>query len=74
MINSTQSVNSLADVATFPGCVQGVSHPQITNQSAAMQAALQVCRQYSRESKSNFRKECLDHLRASLAPAKDASV
>lgn len=74
MINSTQSVNSLADVATLSERVQSVSQNQITNQSAAMQAALQVCRQYSRESKSNFRQECLDHLRASLAPAKDASV
>ena len=33
-----------------------------------MQAALLVRFQYSRESKAQFRRECLEHLKASLSP------
>lgn len=74
MINNAQSVNCPRDVATPSETSEGVSQHRITDQSAAMQAALQVCRQYSRESKSQFRRECLDRLRASLVPAKDVSA
>ena len=44
------------------------------HQSAAMRAALLVRSQYSRESKIQFRRECLDHLKASLAPGQEASA
>ena len=37
------------------------------HQSAAMHAALLVRCQYSRESKTQFRRECLDRLKASLS-------
>lgn len=37
------------------------------HQSAAMHAALLVRYQYSRESKTQFRRECLNHLKASLS-------
>jgi len=51
------------------------THQPITNhQSAAMNAALLVRFQYSRESKSQFSRECLDHLKASLAPGRETSV
>lgn len=50
------------------------SHPRISHQSAAMRAALLVRCQYSRESKVQFRRECLDHLKASLARGQGASA
>ncbi|MGP5464954.1 hypothetical protein ACTXNP_01130 [Pseudomonas helleri] len=48
--------------------------PRVIHQSAAMQAALLVRVQYSRESKVLFRRECLSHLKASLAPGQEASA
>ncbi|MGH8424489.1 MAG: hypothetical protein ACRER3_19395, partial [Pseudomonas fluorescens] len=53
---------------------QNVSQRRTTHQSAAMHAALLVRCQYSRESKSQFRRECLDHLKASLVPEQKASA
>lgn len=71
MIKNTPPVNSSADVTTLPGEPEKVSRHTVTNQSAAMNAALMISGQYSRASKSQFRRECLDYLKASLAPAQD---
>lgn len=48
--------------------------PRANHQSAAMRAALLVRCQYSRESKTQFRRECLDHLKASLARGQGVSA
>lgn len=48
--------------------------PRSSHQYSAMQAALQVRRQYSRESKSKFRRECLQHLKASLSRGQETSA
>ena len=48
--------------------------PRANHQSAAMCAALLVRCQYSSESKILFRRECLNHLKASLAPGPEASA
>ena len=48
--------------------------PRKNHQSAAMSAALLVRFQYSRESKTQFSRECLDHLKASLAPGQETSA
>lgn len=61
-------------VATLSDHSQNGSQPRNTHQSAAMHAALMVRCQYSRESKSKFRRECLDHLKASLTPVQKASA
>lgn len=50
------------------------SQPRANHQSAAMSAALLIRFQYSRESKAQFSRECLDHLKASLAPEQEASA
>ncbi len=71
MIKNNPPVNSSGDVATLPGESEKVSRHRVTNQSAAMNASLMISGQYSRASKSQFRRECLDHLKASLAPAQD---
>lgn len=71
MIKNTPPVNSSSDVTTLPGEPGKVSRHPVTNQSAAMNAALMISGQYSRASKSQFRRECLDYLKASLAPAQD---
>ena len=44
------------------------------HQSAAMRAALLVRYQYSRESKIQYRRECLEHLKASLVPGQETSA
>ena len=49
-------------------------HLRTNHQSAAMRAALLVRCQYSRESKTQFRRECLTHLKASLAPWQETSA
>ncbi|MGY1880923.1 hypothetical protein [Pseudomonas reactans] len=71
MIKNAPSVNSSAGVATPFGKFEDVSRHLTTDQSAAMDAALLIGAQYSRESKSQFRRECLDYLRAFLAAAQD---
>lgn len=71
MINNGHAVNSSGDVATLSGDSEKVSRHLVTNQSAAMSAALLISIQYSPESKSQFPRECLDYLKASLAPAQD---
>lgn len=71
MIKNTLPVNSSGDVTTLPGEPEKVSRHTVTNQSAAMNGALMISGQYSRASKSQFRRECLNHLKASLAPAQD---
>ena len=71
MINNGHAVNNSSYVATLSGDSKKVSRHLNTNQSAAMNAALMIGGQYSHASKSQFRRECLDYLRASLAPAQD---
>jgi hypothetical protein len=71
MIKNTPPVNSSGDVATLPGESERVSRYAVTNQSAAMKAALMISGQYSHASKSKFRQACLNHLKASLASAQD---
>lgn len=48
--------------------------PRTNHQSAAMSAALLVRFQYSLESKTQFSRECLDHLKASLAPGQETTA
>jgi len=74
MIKNAPSVNSSAGVATLFGKSEDVSRHFTTDQSAAMNAAFLIGAQYSRESKSQFRRECLSHLKASLASAQDVSA
>lgn len=71
MINNTPAVNTSGDVATLTTVPEKVSRHRFSIQSAAMDAALLIGVQYSHESKSQFRRECLDYLKASLAPAQD---
>jgi hypothetical protein len=61
-------------VATLIDHSQNVSRHLTTHQSAAMHAALLVRFQYSRESKSCFRRACLDHLKASLSSEQKTSA
>ena len=74
MINNTPAVNSSGDVATLTTVPEKVSRHRSSIQSAAMNAALMISGQYSHASKSKFRRECLDYLKASLAPAQDVSA
>lgn len=74
MINNTPTVNSSGDVATLTSVPEKVSRHRSAIQSAAMSAALLIGIQYSPESKSQFRRECFDHLKASLAPARNVSA
>lgn len=43
-----------------------VSHPKAYHQSAALNAARMIRLQYAVSSKSALRRECVEHLRASL--------
>lgn len=74
MTNNNPAVNSSGDVATPAETSEKVSRHLPTNQTAAMDAALMVGGQYSQASKTQFRQECLSHLKASLAPAQDVSA
>jgi hypothetical protein len=74
MTNNTPTVNSSGDVTTLFGLPEKVFRHLTMNQSAAMNAALLIGIQYSPESKSQSRRECLNHLKASLAPAQDVSA
>ena len=74
MIKNTPAVNSSGDVATLSSESEKVSLHAVSNQSAAMNAALMICGQYSLASKTKYRRECLNHLKASLAPAQDVSA
>ncbi|WP_395606337.1 hypothetical protein [Pseudomonas sp. B22129] len=74
MIKNATTVNSSGDVVTLSEESENVSRHHDVNQSAAMNAALLIGGQYSQASKSQFRQECLNHLKASLAPAQDFSA
>lgn len=74
MINNTHAVNSHGNAVTLYDNPELVSRHLRENQSAAMNAALMIGAQYSPESKSQFRQVCLNHLKASLAPAQDLSA
>ncbi len=54
--------------------LHSVAHLRAMHQFAAMQAALLVRFQYSRESKILFHRECLNHLKESLAHGQEASA
>jgi hypothetical protein len=71
MIKNTPAVNSSGDAATLFSESEKVSRHAISDQSAAMNAALMIGGQYSLASKTKYRRECLNHLKASLAPAQD---
>ncbi|KAF2406434.1 hypothetical protein SAMN04490179_4267 [Pseudomonas antarctica] len=71
MINNAPVVNPSGYVATLSDAPEKGSRHLAKNQSAAMKAALMIGGQYSHASKSQFRRECLDYLKASLAPAQD---
>jgi hypothetical protein len=51
-----------------------VSHALSFHQSAALDAANMVRLQYAKVSKASFRRECLDHLKASLVHENGALV
>lgn len=74
MTNKTPRVNSSGDVATPYGKSEKVPRHHDAHQFSAMNAALMVGSQYSHESKSHFRRQCLSHLKASLAAVQDVSV
>lgn len=60
-------INTHANVATQFLDSHFVSHQKSFHQSAAMTAAQMIRFQYTRNAKNEFRRECLDHLRASLS-------
>lgn len=74
MINNAPDVNRSGDVATLSDAPEHVFRDLAKNQSAAMNAALMISGQYSRASKFQFRWECLHHLKAFLAPARNVSA
>jgi hypothetical protein len=51
-----------------------VSHALSFHQAAAMYAANMIRFQYTKESKAKCRRECLEHLKASLAHKKEGSA
>ena len=53
---------------------ESTHQPSTNHQSAAMRAALLICCQYSSESKIQYRRECLDHLKASLMLGQETSA
>lgn len=73
-MNTTATPGNTEYVATLLNRSQDVSQHRTDHQSAAMQAALLVRCQYSNESKTQFRRVCLDHLKASLALQQKASA
>ena len=74
MTNNAPAVNSSGDVETLFDEPDKVSRHLTINQTAAMNAALMIGGQYSLASKTKFRRECLNHLKASLAPGQDVSA
>lgn len=62
---SDSSVNSPL-LAPQNGDAQFVAHAKSFHQSAAMYAAQMIKFQYTKESKKQFRRECVEHLKASL--------
>lgn len=74
MIKNTPAVNSSGDVATLSSESEKVSRHAVSDQSAAMNTALMIGGQYSLASKTKYRRECLNHLKASLAPAQEVSA
>jgi hypothetical protein len=67
MHSSTDTGNTPTNVATRFAESQFVSHQKSFHQSAAMNAAQMIRFQYTRNAKNEFRRECLEHLRASLS-------
>ncbi len=63
----TQSVQALKRPAPQNANHDFVAHNKAFHQSAAMHAARMIRFQYSPSAKSECRRECVEHLRASLA-------
>lgn len=74
MHTQNDSGNSHPSLATRFADSENVSHVQNFHQSAAMYVARMVRLQYTRDSKTKFRRECLDHLKASLNTAKGSAA
>ena len=74
MTNNAPAVNSSGDVETLFDEPDKVSRHLTINQIAAMNAALMIGGQYSLATQKKIRRECLNHLKASLAPAQDVSA
>ena len=64
----------MSTIPTSSNTPISASKTRANQQSAAMRAALLVRCQYSPESKIQFRRECLDHLKASLVPGQETSA
>ncbi|OUM71473.1 hypothetical protein AUC60_22890 [Pseudomonas caspiana] len=62
---------SNTSIATPFANAEKLSRHITMNQTAAMNAALMIGGQYSLASKTKFRRKCLDHLKASLVPARN---
>lgn len=68
MHSQNASGNTPEQSATRNAEFENVSHKTSFHQSSAMYAAQMVRFQYTKESKNQFKRECLEHLKASLAP------
>ncbi len=66
MHNPSSPGNTHADPAPQNGTHDFVAHAKSFHQSAAMYAAQMIRFQYTKESKKQFRRECVEHLKASL--------
>ncbi|WP_434695192.1 hypothetical protein J3P89_18260 [Pseudomonas sp. Z1-14] len=72
MHQSNQAINPPNSVATQFSDSHFVSYQKSFHQSAAMAAAQMIRFQYTRNAKNEFRRECLEHLRASLSGSEKA--
>jgi hypothetical protein len=66
MNHHIESINTPINVATRFVNSGSVPSEKSFHQSAAIHAAQMIGCQYARKSKSEFRRKCLDHLKASL--------
>lgn len=73
-MSMTATPGNTPGVETLFSNAEKVSRHLAMNQSAEMNAAFMIDGQYSLASKTKYRRECLDHLKASLAPARDVSA
>ncbi|NWC11974.1 hypothetical protein HX776_24620 [Pseudomonas agarici] len=67
MHSSIDAGNTLNNLAPRFSQSENVAHERNYHISAAMHAVRMVRFQYTKEAKNQFRRECLDHLRASLS-------
>ena len=74
MHHQTESINTPNNPAPRFLQSQNVAHTRNYHLSAAMHAAHMVRFQYTQGAKNQFKRECLDHLKASLATVQKASA